>query len=159
MLAQARRPHATALADAMGHGIDTEPRMYGALLAGEIALRNGDARGALEQFNEAQKIGDTWLGRYGLGRALLAAERFPEAESELDKCLGSRQGEATAVFLDEIPTYRMLAPVHYYMGLVREGLKNDRGASESFRRFVDIKKDGDEQGLVADARRRLDAAR
>ena len=63
------------------------------------------------------------------------------------------------MFLDEIPTYRMLAPVHYYMGLVREGLKNDRGAIESFRRFVDVKKDGDEQGLVADARRRLDPAR
>jgi hypothetical protein len=59
------------------------------------------------------------------------------------------------VFLDEIPTYRILAPVHYYMGLVRAGLENDRGALDSFRTFVDLKKDGDEQGLVADARRRL----
>ena len=102
----------------------------------------------------AQALGDTWLGRYGLGRAYLAAERYPEAESELEKCL-ARRGEVTAVFLDEIPTYRYLPPVHYYMGLVREGLKNARGATESFQTFLDMKKDGDEQGLVADARRRL----
>ena len=113
-------------------------------------------RAALDHLTEAQKVSDTWLGRYGLGRALLAAERYPEAESEFDKCL-TRQGEATAAFLDEIPTYRFLPPVHYYMGLVREGMKNERGALESFRKFLDLKKDGDEQGLVADARRRLDS--
>jgi tetratricopeptide (TPR) repeat protein len=154
ILAEARRPQAAAIADALRKNIDTDPRMYGLLLLGEIALKSGDARGALDHFTEAQKIADTWLGRYALGRALVAAERYPEAESEFDACF-KRQGEATAAFLDEIPTYRFIAPLHYYMGLVREGLKNDRGAAESFRRFLDLKKDGDEQGLVADARRRL----
>ena len=43
------------------------------------------------------------------------------------------------------------------MGLVRAGLKNERGAAESFKIFVDMKNGGDEQGLVADARRRLTA--
>ena len=155
ILAAARKPQAAVIAGELRKNLDADPRMYGALLAGEIALAQGDVRGALEQFGEAQKLNDTWLGRYALGRALLAAERYPEAESELDKCL-TRQGEATAVFLDEIPTYRFVAPVHYYMGLVREGLKNERGAADSFRKFLDMKKDGDEQGLVADARRRLD---
>jgi tetratricopeptide (TPR) repeat protein len=157
ILAQARRPQAAAIADTLRNNIDADPRMYGLLLAGEIALRAGDARGALEHLNEAQKLGDTWLGRYALGRALLLAERFPEAESELDKCLTTKRGEVTAVFLDEMPTYRLIAPVHYYMGLVREAMKNDRGAAESFRQFLDLKKDGDEQGLVTDARRRVDA--
>jgi len=150
----ARKPQALAIADGLQKSIDTDPRMYGALLAGEIALKQGDARAAIDRFTEAQKFSDTWLGRYALGRALLAAERYPEAESEFDACL-KRQGEATAVFLDEIPTYRMLAPVHYYMGLVFAGLNNDRGAAESFRKFLQSKKDGDEQGLVADARRRM----
>jgi tetratricopeptide (TPR) repeat protein len=155
ILAQARRPQAVGIADTLARSIDTDPRMYAALLTGEIALRNGDARAALEHFTAAQKLADTWPGRFALGRALLAAGRFPEAESEFDKCLTAKHGEATAVFLDEIPTYRILAPVHYYMGLVRAGLENDRGALDSFRTFVDLKKDGDEQGLVADARRRL----
>jgi len=68
---------------------------------------------------------------------------------------GARRGDGG--FLDEIPTYRLLPPVHYYMGLVRAGLKNERGAAESFKIFVDMKNGGDEQGLVADARRRLTA--
>ena len=157
ILAETGKPQAALIADGLRKNIDGDPRMYGALLAAEIALKQGDARAALEHLAEAQKVSDTWLGRYGLGRALLAAERYPEAESELDKCL-NRKGEATAVFLDELPTYRLLPPVHFYMGLVREGMKNERGALESFRTFLDIKKDGDEQGLVADARRRQSAA-
>ena len=156
ILAQAKRPQAGDIASGLRSQTDVDSQMYGALVAGEIALAQGDARGALERFTEAQKLRDTWLGRFGLGQALLSAGRYPEADSEFDKCL-ARKGEATAAFLDEIPTYRFLPPVHYYKGLVYEGLKNSRGAAESFKTFVDIKKDGDEQGLVADARRRLAA--
>lgn len=156
ILAEAGRPEAAALAAALRNEIDTDPQIYGALLAGEIALEETDHRAALAAFSDAQKFADTWLGRFGLGRAQLAAGRYPEAESEFDRCL-ARRGEATAVFLDEIATYRLLPQVHYYMGLVRDGLKNTRAARESFSTFLDIKKDGDEQGLVADARRRLAA--
>ena len=154
VLASGRQREAVALADGLQAEIDREPQIYGALLAGEIALTRGDARAALNEFNEAQARTDTWLGRFGLGRAYLAAGKYPEAESEFDRCL-ARRGEATAVFLDEIPTYRLVPPVHYYLGLAREGLKNDRGAAEAFKTFLDLKKDGDAQGLVADARRRL----
>lgn len=154
ILAETGKPQAGAIADALRNDIDTEPRMYGRLLAGEIALKQQDVRAALDLLAEAQKLNDTWWGRYALGRAWLAAGRFAEAESEFDKCL-ARRGEATAVFLDEIPTYRLTPPVHYYMGLVGEGKKSERGALESFRKFLEMKKDGDEQGLVADARRRV----
>jgi hypothetical protein len=37
---------------------------------------------------------------------------------------------------------------------VREALKN-AGAAESYKTFLAIKANGDEQGLVADARRRV----
>jgi hypothetical protein len=30
-----------------------------------------------------------------------------------------RRGEATAVFLDEVPSYRYLPPVYYYLGRAR----------------------------------------
>jgi tetratricopeptide (TPR) repeat protein len=156
ILAETGKPHAAVIADGLRKNIDADPKMYGSLLLGEIALKQGDAPAALEHLHEAQKLGDTWLGRYALGRALLAAERYPEAESEFETCL-KRQGEATAVFLDELPTFRLVPAVHYYMGLVYEGLKNDRGAADSFRKFLELKKDGDEQGLVADARRRVEA--
>ena len=126
ILAQARRPQAATLADSLREQIDTDPRMYGALLSGEMALRKGDARAALEHVNQAQALRDTWLGRYALGRALLAAERFPEAESEFDKCL-TRQGEATAVFLDEVPTYRLMASVRELKAEVRRRFAEAKG--------------------------------
>ena len=77
-----------------------------------------------------------------------------EAESEFDACI-RRSGEATAVYLDDVPTWRTIAPVYYYRGVARANLKNASGAAEAFRTFLAFK-DGDEQNaLVADARKRL----
>jgi len=154
VFAEARRPQAAEIAAALQREIDREPQIYGALLAGEVALRQNDIRAAFERFQQAQKLADTWLGRYGLGRANLALDKFIDAESEFDRCL-TKRGEATAAFLDEIATYRLLPPVHYYLGLAKTGLNNSKGAAESFQAFLELKKDGDEQGLVADARKRL----
>jgi hypothetical protein len=41
------------------------------------------------------------------------------------------------------------------MGVAQEGLKSP-AAAESFKTFLAIKKNGDERGLVADARRRVE---
>ncbi len=60
----------------------------------------------------------------------------------------------TAVFLDDNATYHLMPPVHYYLGRTREGQKR-ANAIEAYKTFVDIKAKGDEQGLVADARKRI----
>ena len=133
--------------------LEEEPRVYGALLRGEVALADGRARNALEAFEAAQKLEDTWMGRFSLGRAYLALNAFPEASSEFDRCL-SRRGEATAVFLDDLPSYRLLPPVHYYLGRAREGMKSST-AADAYRTFLAIKEKGDQSGLVSDARKRL----
>jgi hypothetical protein len=80
---------------------------------------------------------------------------FAEADSELDLCT-KRRGEATAVLLDDVPTFRLAAPLVYYQGRVHAelGSPDARGHYETFLR---IKQQGDEQGLVADARKRLAA--
>jgi hypothetical protein len=114
----------------------------------------GNARGALEAFQASQKFADTWLGRFGLGRAYLAARAFTEAQAELEAC-DRRRGEAVAVFLDENPTYHLFPPVHYYLGLAYEGLKSPE-AAKSLQSFLDVKKDGQDP-LLADAKRRLAA--
>ncbi len=68
----------------------------------------------------------------------------------------TRKGEATAVYLDDVPTWRVMAPVYYYRGISRTALKSTAGAAEAFRTFVDLKSGGDENSaLVADARQRL----
>ncbi len=145
---------ALGLAGRLDNRLEAEPRAYGALLRGEASLAGGRARDALESFKAAQALADTWMGRYDLGRAYLALSAFAEASSEFDRCL-SRRGEATAVFLDDLPSYRVLPAVHYYLARAREGMRSASAADE-YRRYLEIKAKGDEQGLVADARKRLE---
>ena len=132
---------------------DPESLAYARVLEGEIALARKDPRKAIERFKTAQQFADSWLGRFGLGRAYLEAGAVAEADSEFDLCV-KRRGEATAVLLDDFPTYRYEAPVLYYQGRVDEALGSPEAAN-SYRTFVDIKKNGDEKGLVADAQRRI----
>jgi serine/threonine protein kinase/tetratricopeptide (TPR) repeat protein len=135
---------------------DPESLALARVLEGEIALTRGDPRKAIERFKTAQQFADSWLGRFGLGRAYLAAGAFAEADSEFDLC-EKRLGEATAVLLDDMPTYRYAAPVLYYQGRVHEALGSP-GAAESYQTFLAIKKGGDEKGIVADAQRRVNTA-
>jgi hypothetical protein len=79
---------------------------------------------------------------------------FPDAQTEFDVCL-TRKGEATTVLLDDIPTYRMLATTRYNMGRAQEGQGSKAAAAASYKQFLSIKEKVDEQGLVADARRRV----
>ena len=145
-----------ALASELDQKLDQESQLFAKLLAGEAALKRGAARPAVDNFNAAQKILDTWLGRDGLGRAYLKAEVFPDAQTEFDACL-SRKGEATTVLLDDIPTYRLLARTRYYLAAAQEGQGSKAAAAASYKEFLTIKAKGDEQGLVADARRRVAA--
>jgi eukaryotic-like serine/threonine-protein kinase len=131
----------------------SEPQAYAKLISGEAQLKKGNARDALNSFQEAQKLADTWLGHFDMGRAYLDAGAFTEASSEFDICL-TRRGEATSVFLDDVPSYHVLPPVYYYQGRAREGL-NSPGAAESYKIFLAIKEKGAGDPLVADAQRRL----
>jgi tetratricopeptide (TPR) repeat protein len=147
---------ALELAADLDKKLDREPHMYARLLEGEADLKRSDFRGAVENFTAAQKILDSWIGHYGLGRAYLAASDFTNAQTEFDACV-SRKGEATNILLDDIPTYRLMASVVYYKGRAQEGQGSPAAAAaaqESYKAFVSVKK-GDEQGIVADARKRV----
>jgi len=135
--------------------LEIEPQVYAKLIAGEAQLKKGNSRDAVASFQDAQKQADTWLGHYDLGRAYLDAGAFPEASSEFDVCL-RRRGEATSVFLDDVPSYHWLPAVYYYQGRAREGL-NSPGAAESYKTFLAIKEKGAGDPLVADAQRRISA--
>ena len=143
---------AAQIASQLSSRIQPEPQMYGRLLDGEMSLKHKDARQALQQFQAAQKIYDTWLGHYDLGRAYLQAGMFTEADSEFELCL-RRKGEASAVFLDDVPTFRILPTVYYYLGRAQEGLKSP-SAADSYKTFVALQENG-LGPLLADARHRL----
>ncbi len=148
--------HARAqeLTSQLSSHLDPDSQAYGKILEGEISLKRGDAKKAIALFLDAQRLSDTWIGRLDLGRAYAEAGAFTEADSEFEKCL-KRRGEASAVYLDDVPTFRALPPVYYYLGRAQEGLKS-HGATDSFKTFLAIKEKG--QGgdpLVQDAQRRL----
>ena len=155
LLAAGNAARARALAADLDKALFPETQALGATLEGEIHLASRDARAAIASLQRALKLADAWQTRYMLGRAYLEAGLFTEADSEFDACL-SRRGEATAVHLDDVPTWRVIAPLHYYQGVTRAQMRNGPGAAEAFRTFLAFKEGGDEQSpLVADARKRL----
>jgi tetratricopeptide (TPR) repeat protein len=128
-------------------------RAYAKLIGGELSMARGDIPGAIQLFQEAQALVNTWLGRFLLGRAYLESEAYAEAYSEFEECL-RRQGEATSVFFNDLPSYRYLPPVYYYLGRAQEGLKSP-AAKGSYETFLLIKEKGEEDWMVEDARRRV----
>jgi tetratricopeptide (TPR) repeat protein len=155
-LARAGRPApALKLADALGAKLEADPQAYERLIRAQVALLQPNAeRAALEHAREAQKLSDTWPGRVILARAYIALGEFASASAELDAAT-TRSGEAVAIALDDVPTFRYFPPVTYYKGVAQAGLKS-AAANDTFAAFLAIKKNGDEAGgLVADARKRV----
>lgn len=134
--------------------IEPEPQIFGLLLQGNIALKKNQIKDAIQAFQNAQKISNTWLGHFYLGKAYLQNASFTESDSEFELCL-KRHGEASAVFLDDVPTFRLIPPVYYYLGRAQEGLKSP-AAEESYRTLLKLQPDSTNE-LVADARKRLQA--
>ena len=148
---------ALKVAEALATKFEADPQAYARLIQAEVSLGQRQARAALDQAREAQKLADTWIGRVILARIYLELNAFTEASSELDAAI-KRSGEATAVTLDEWPTFRYFAPAYYYKGVAQQGLKSE-AAKASFETFLKIKEKGDEAGgLIADAKKRLVAA-
>jgi tetratricopeptide (TPR) repeat protein len=153
-----REREASDIAAELRRSLDADAQAYGLLIEGEVDLAHGDGRRALDHFEEAKAIADTWLGRLAFARAYLQTGALPEAHSELDLCL-KRRGEAMAVFLDDVPSARYLPPVTYYLARVQEGL-GSAVAPASYETFLSVKKAAEPfDPLVADARRRLSAVK
>jgi tetratricopeptide (TPR) repeat protein len=146
---------ARALQADLSPRLTREPQAYAKIIEAEALLRRGDARAAVTAARDAQQLLDTWIGHFMLGRAYLELGAFPEAHEEFERCL-KRRGEAAALFVDEVPTWRFLPAVHYYLGRAQEGLKSP-AAAESYRAFLAIKQKADPAAdpLIEDARRRL----
>jgi hypothetical protein len=118
-----RAPQAAKLAETLSSRLDADAQAYGRLLHAEVALAQKNARVALDDVKEAQKIADTWPGRLLFARTYFELGAFAEASSELD-IVTKRRGEATAMFLDDVPTYRVYAQVPKWVTRVQESLKN-----------------------------------
>ena len=143
---------AQKLATSLSSEFSSEPQAYSKIIEGMILLKRNDARGAVQQITAANNLLDTWIGRFELGRAYLAAQAFTEADSEFDQC-AKRRGEAIELFMDNVPTYAYFPPVYYYQGLVREGMKSE-GFADFYKTYLSIRGQSSEDPLVPEIRRR-----
>jgi tetratricopeptide (TPR) repeat protein len=153
LLARAgRRAEAQKIAESLEGRLEADFQAYGKLVRAENALAQGQGRQALELAREAEKLADTWIGHVTMARAYLLLDAFAEAHGQADTAF-KRQGEAAALYLDDIPSYRYFPPIHYYLGRAQEGLKS-QGAAASYKTFIGLSKTGDGR-LIEDAKVRL----
>jgi tetratricopeptide (TPR) repeat protein len=144
---------ARSLAATLASESQPEPQAYAKLIEGEAALQDKDPRKAIALFSEANKLLDSWIGHFDLGRAYLETDSFVEADSEFDQCI-ARRGESLDLF-DFVPTYAYIPPVYYYLGRTEEGLRSS-GAANSYWKFVSIQEKGDGGTMLEDAKKRID---
>ena len=143
---------ARAIASELAARLPAQSRAYGKLIEAEIAMAGRQYPAAIDALNTAQKLADLWLVRFALGLAYFQRGDYPEANSELEKCR-ERRGEATSVFLDDLPTFRYYATLPYWLGRAREMQKLD--ARPQYQEFLRIRQGATDDPLVDDARKRL----
>ena len=88
---------ADAKARAWSDAPEADRRLYGGLLAGDLALAGNRAGDAVTAYRSAGRIEDAWLAHERLARGELAAGHAAEGERELRWCLDHRgQGALVA---------------------------------------------------------------
>jgi tetratricopeptide (TPR) repeat protein len=143
---------ALKIAAALEEKLSPQSRAYARLIRGNAVLAEGDSLGAIEQFTAALEIADLWLLRFYLGRAYFEGGYFVEALDEFTAAL-ERHGEASAVFLDDLPTYRYMATLPYWLGRAQSELGMTIEAARNFNIFIARRPAG--EPLADDARQRL----
>jgi eukaryotic-like serine/threonine-protein kinase len=144
---------AKRVAGTLASELQSAPQAYAKLILGEVSLEAKDPKQALQSFNEAKDLTDSWVARFDMGRAYVEAKAFAEADSEFDRCI-KRRGEVLELFMDDMPTYTLLPIVYYYQGQVREGLGSP-GFKESYNAYLELRGKSTDDPIVAEVRRKL----
>jgi tetratricopeptide (TPR) repeat protein len=143
---------AAEIAATLSANLQPESRAYGDLITGAIALRDGETVAAIDAITAGIGHADLWLLRFTLGRAYFEAGYFAEAHDEFSAA-AARQGEATSVFLDDLPTYRYLATLPYWLARAQQELGMADAAQQNYAQFQ--KRRPADDPLASDARQRM----
>ena len=152
--ASGRSGDADRIAEQLGASLAPRSRAYARVVTAMTALDRGRPAQALDELKEAQRLADLWIVRYLRGVAYVEARAYAEALSELELC-EKRRGEATAVFLDDIPTYRYLLPLSYWLGRAHDGLGARDAAARHFNHYLSLRAPATD-ALAKDAAARLE---
>ena len=145
-----KRP--TAVAAKLSTDVAAIKRTIAKLIEGEALRVRGKPEQAMLAIRDSLQLSDQPIGHFLLARAALDAKRFAEAYSELQVC-NARRGQL-AIGADDVPTYRNVPAVTYYLAKAQEGLGSP-DAPATYAAFLAMLHDPDPKNpLVADARRR-----
>ena len=148
-----RTAEVARLADQLDAAIAPRSRAYARVVRAMLAIQRDRPSEALDLLNDAQKRADLWLVRYYKGIAYLGARAYPEALSEFEACV-TRRGEATAVFLDDVPSYRYMVPLSYWLGRAHEALGAREPAHRHLRAYLGLRSPANDP-LARDAAKRI----
>jgi tetratricopeptide (TPR) repeat protein len=152
-----RRAEAQAIASDLAKQFPRRSRAYAAIIEAEIARTSGRFADARDALDRAKTFSDHWLGRFLLGVTYVGGGEPRSALVELEQA-EKRRGEAMAVFLDDVPTFRYLAPLPYWLGRAHEAINSaSPAAAENYRKFLALRPEDSRDPLAADARKRLAA--
>ena len=154
LIAAGRTAEARALAADLGKELQAQSRAYGKVIEGEIALAENRVTDAVDAFRSAARLLDLWLAHFDLGVAYVRASHAAEAIAEFDTAT-KRRGEAAALFLDDIPSYRYLAPLPYWLGRAQEGVGMKSAAADNYKAFLGVRSEDAKDPLTLDARKRI----
>ena len=155
-IASGRIDQAKAIAAELAQRLPAQSRAYGKMIEAEVAMAAKQFPAAIDALNAARGFADLWLVRYTSGLVYFHRGDYLEAVSEFAKCQ-ERRGEATALFLDDLPTFRYYALVPYWLGRSREMRGLD--AKPQYQEFLAIRGGAANDPLVVDARRRLESGK
>ena len=132
-----RVAEARAIANELGQQFQPRSRAYGETILADIERAGGRRPQSADALGRARKLSDLWLGRFLMGVTFVEAGRYENAQPDFELCL-KRQGEATALFLNDVPSFRYLAPLHYWLARAQDGRKQAAAETPTarFSRFV-----------------------
>ena len=151
-IAAGQADSALEIAATLSQKLSPQSRAYAGLIEGVVMLETSDGLEAIQRLTETVEIADLWLLRFYLGRAYFEGGFYVEALDEFTAAR-FRHGEATAAFLDDLPTYRYAATLPYWEGRAQTELGMTDAAIENFNTFIARQPAGG--ALADDARQRL----
>ena len=136
----------------MSGQLQPQRRAYGAMLDALPDIAAGRTVNAIDKLTVALELADLWLIRMQLGKAYLEADYAAEAMAEFETA-ASRRGEASAIFLDDVPTWKYLSTLPYWQARAQQELGIHSSSVEGFKKFLSLRPQGGP--LAEDARQRL----
>ncbi|HEX4451407.1 MAG TPA: protein kinase [Kofleriaceae bacterium] len=153
VLVAAGKPAGVAeTARAWSTSAETDRRMFGKLLEGDLALAAHRWQTAIDAYGEAGRIGTSWLVHARLGSAMLGAGKLADAQRELAWCLDHRgQG---AILLG--PSLELLPEVMLELARAKDAAhaKPDE-IRAAYRAVVELAPAAQHDPVTAEAQRRL----